>query len=223
MASYVPCTNNHSTYYEDSKQWSGAGVIIVENYYPKDGTPRIPCILVGRDIGRGKYTDFGGHYESQHNNLQTTSHHELREESCNLFNISPSTLQQLPYSDSKYKDHYYRTYFVKIRGVSRKMYHKNRLKLIANRARRCWLETDNIIHVPIENIPIESLLFDGDIITTDIDGQEVVLHNRLRQCLLYGYGKMLEVFERESIANSRTDGRTNRTRDFLNGTFSIVK
>jgi len=218
----MACSGFHTAYYENGKQWSGAGVVIVENYYTKNGK-KIPCILVAKDINRDKFIDFGGRYEYGHDNLQTTAHHELREESCNLFNISPQVLQLMPYSDSKYQSHYYRTYFIKINGVSRKMYYNNLRTLRKNNAPNCWLETNSIAHVPFENIPLEQLMYDQDIVTTDIDGTQVVLHNRLRQCLFHGYGSALDALNGKIVINSRNDGKIVKTHDFKNLTFSISK
>lgn len=218
MNEHPVCQSNGDILYKNGQSWSGAGVIVTEDYH-KNGEI-IPCIVLGKDIARDMYNDFGGRFENRYERLSNVAHHELREESANLLNISPKILRR-NFVDSEHGGMMYRSYFIKVKGIKREDFKSNVQIMKKNGAPACWLETSDIVHVPIDNIPIINLLKYGDVPSVDVDGNDIILHNRARQCLLKGYDTMLQVVNSKSCANAKDNGKTHTSKRFTNGTFTI--
>jgi hypothetical protein len=116
----------------------------------------------------------------------------------------------------------YRCYFIKVRGVSRKDFlHNKRVLSKTKKTPHCWKETKELAHIPIENIPIHSLMQYGSVNTHDIDGRKITIHNRLRQCLLAGYQTMLKVVNKKACADARKHKGIHNSPRFTNGTITI--
>jgi hypothetical protein len=179
-------------------------------------------LIVARNIGRRKYNDFGGHYEKKYKRLSVNGHNELREESCNLLNISPYVLRK-NFCDSSYNNTYYRSYFIKVNGITDRQYINNFNILKRSGSPDTWLETDMLSHIPIKNIKRDTLSVKGDIYMKDIDEKLVLLHSRVRQCLEAGYDIMLNVAANKPCADARLDGSINTSSTFKRGTFTIKK
>ena len=219
MIEHQVCQSSGDILYKNGKSWSGAGVIVTENYRKKNGDI-IPCIILAKDIARNKYNDFGGQFENRYERLSKVAHHELREESANLLNISAKILRQ-NFVDSEHGGSSYRSYFIKVKGISNTDFENNVKTIKKNNAPSCWLETSNLVHVPIDNIPIINLLQYGDVTTKDIDGNEIIMHNRARQCIVKGYDVMLKVVNGKSCASAKDNGKIHKSKRFTNGTFTI--
>lgn len=204
--------------------YTGAGVLIVEDYYTKTGIIE-PCVLLVRNKASGLYTDFGGSYETKHGMLQVTARTELREESRNLFNISQSHMDQhvdIPAG----KDTFYRSYIVKINGVSRKYFDYNRklmdeLYAKGQKVPRCWRETDQIAHIPIKHINFNRLGAHGSIVLQDVDGRSIKLHGRAKRVLYYAQATIFNVISMLPIAKKK-DVMIHRSNSWTNGTYSYV-
>jgi hypothetical protein len=81
-------TNDNSS---NTTNYSGAGVLIIENYYDNRKGRSEPAILLFKSSTNSEYQELGGSVDTNLTSslavLQQTAKRELREESCNLFNI----------------------------------------------------------------------------------------------------------------------------------------
>lgn len=207
-------------YEEKGLMYSGAGVLIIEDYYKKNGT-KIPCILLARNKASQKFMDFGGSYEKKDNSLKETAHNELREESRNLFNIDQKYF--VNYVDIPAGQYYYRVYLLKINGTSRKYYDHNK-RLLDNNTKiyipRMWRETDMIAHIPLKNIDFNKLNIRGTIILKDINDNPVILHGRTKAAIYYARNKIEKIIKSHPIA-TRKDLIIHKSKKFTNGTYSF--
>jgi hypothetical protein len=207
--------------YKDNfgKLLSGAGILILENYHKKNGDI-IDSIVVVRNRYTGKYMDFGGSYESKHKNLQETAHHELREESINLYNISPKyfkTFFDIPACDNIF----YRVYVIKINGSQRKLFYNNRKIIYGNKkSPKCWKETDDISHIPIDNIQFDILNNNSKFSIFDINDRKIKLHSRLKKALYYGQKIIKEYVHHTALIDKYNKHKSS---DFTNNTYSFIK
>ncbi len=200
--------------YVDGKYVSGAGVIVIEDYKRKDGTME-SCVILGRNKASRKYADFGGSYEKKHGNIASTGSSELREESRNLLRVCPRYLKK--YCDIEgHNSEYYRCYFVKINGISRKYFCHNMNLIDKNNAPRCWRETDNIAHVPITHLNITQ----HRNIVLDINGMPIVIGTRVKKifkCCL----SMINAFAKKRPLITRNNMVHDNSMSFLSGTLSF--
>lgn len=209
---------------KDGRSYSGAGVLIVEDYYKKDGTIE-PCIVLVRNKASGEYTEFGGSYERKHGSLEKTAYAELREESRNLFNIDTGYLNK--YVDiNAGADTFYRAYIIKLNGISRKyyLYNMKQIDLLYKRGvkiSRVWRETDDLVHVPISNINFEKLGIRGKVILRDIDNRVISIRGRIKKVLRDGQTIISDIIHEKSIGK-RKDMIRNTSIDWTNGTYSFV-
>jgi hypothetical protein len=119
----------------------GAGVLIAEFYHGQ-----IVIILFGKN--NKNYNDLGGHVESGETPAQTASR-ESREESNNLFNLTPKQL--LKYSiPVRVQD--YATYILYVRKINPRDYTHNVGIVHENCQSKVWKETDSLIRIPLLNI-----------------------------------------------------------------------
>src|ERR1700679_3407499 len=110
---------------ENRLTYTGAGVLVIEDYYTKKGT-RETCLILVRNKASNLYTDFGGSYENKHGSLQITAQSELREESRNIFNVARHHLKNyVDIMTGKDNELYYRVFVIKINGISRKYFDHN--------------------------------------------------------------------------------------------------
>jgi len=214
-------------YIDNNITYSGAGALIVEDYYKRDGTIE-PCIILVKNKASGEYTDFGGGYEKKHGSLQITALKELREESRNLFNIAPRFFTDNNSVDLPApSDHFYKLYILKINGVSRKYFlHNSRLLDMLHQKNiihipRYWRETDDISHIPIKNIDFKKMDKRGKIILQDVDGKSIIISGRIKKGLHYGKQTILRQLKQQPIARRR-DLNKYKSTDWLNNTYSYV-
>ncbi len=203
--------------------YSGAGVLIIEDYYTKNGNI-VPCILLARNHSSQLFMDFGGTYEDKHGSLKITAAIELQEESRNLFNISSEYL--INYVDVPHKIHFYRIYLIKINGVSSKYYNHN-MRLIEKKYKEGihvshpWRETDMISHIPIENINWNIMDKRGKITIKDINNNLVTLHTRTKNVIFYAYSLILNNIDAYPLA-SKKNITIYHSNGFKNNTYSFV-
>ena len=204
--------------------YSGAGVLIIEDYYTTEGYIE-ECVLLVRNLSSGLYTDFGGTYETKHSSLQITAHMELMEESRNLFNVDPRHLTlfvDVPVRDNEF----YRVHLIKINGTCRKYFRHNR-KLMEKLLTKgihipsYWRETDDIAHIPFKNIDFNILSAKGKLILKDIEGRDVTLHNRAKKVMYYSQAMIFNVAKLNPIARKKDIIIVN-SKDWTNGTYSYI-
>lgn len=213
-------------YTEGSLHYSGAGVLIIEDYYMKNGKVE-PCIVLVKNKASGEYSDFGGSYESKHNTLQNTASIELREESRNLFNVSDSIIERTKKINiPALGDNFYRMYLLKINGVCRKYFLHNK-KIIddlhqqGTKIPRSWRETEAIAHIPIKNINFDKLGVRGRIILQDIDDNAINLNGRTKKAIYHAKTHIMDMVKQEPLAK-RKDMIINESSDWTNMTYSYV-
>lgn len=214
-----------STYTDNGLTYSGAGVLVMEDYCEKNGEV-IPCVLLVRNAASKSYMDFGGAYEKKHNNLQTTASLELREESRNLFNVSTKYFVDADAINIPSRLHLYRSYIIKINNVSRKHFLHNKRVMdkasaFGTNVPRCWRETDKIAHVPISNINFIRLGNRGSVILSDINGEKIELHPRTKRVLYHHQDTMNKKIEEPAIGDKKNVVR-DLSPDFKNDTFSFI-
>jgi hypothetical protein len=211
-------------YTEEEIDYSGSGVLIIEDYYKKNGNVE-PCIILVRNKASGEYTDFGGSYELKHGSLQETASIELREESRNLFNIDPKFMTN-EIDMHAFNNQYYRIYLLKVNGVSRKYFLHNS-KLIDSlhqkgiKIPRSWRETDDIVHIPIKNIDFDTLGARGKIILQDIEGNNIKLGGRTKKVIHYTKNTIINMINQNPTAK-RKDMIVHKSTNWTNMTYSYV-
>lgn len=195
-----------TVYRKGGRTYSGAGVLVVENYYMKNGTIE-PCVILVKNRASTVFMDFGGSYERKHHDLKETAHVELREESVNLFNIDKrhlTTHVDIPADGNNL----YRVHIIRIDGVSRKYFRHNKRLVDSFHAKgmkvpRAWRETEDITHVPLRNINFNLLGVRGQIVLKDIDGNSVPIHGRTKRCLYYSQATIYNVLKQRPLAKKR--------------------
>ena len=219
-----------TNYKENGLTYSGAGVMVIEEYYTKTGKIE-PCILLVKNGASGLFTDFGGSYEKKHANLKVTAHNELREESRNLFNISEKYFKKYVDIPVGTGNQFYRVYIIKINGISRKYFNHNKnlidkyhdaaLKRGTQEKHipRSWRETIDIVHIPFQNINFNLLGARGHIILTDIDGKRIDLHGRAKRCIYYSQATLYNVIKDKPIARKRNI-KIHKSNSWTNGTYT---
>jgi hypothetical protein len=207
-------------FYKDknSKTYSGAGVIIVEDYYIKNKKSTIPCIILVRNKSNKHFMDFGGSFEKKHINLKTTASKELREESRNLFNISPKHFNY--YVDIPSGRHLYRVYIIKINSASRKQFIHNMKIIDKNSSPRSWRETDAITHIPINSIKFNRFAKRGRVVLKDINGKRINIHNRAKKAMFYAENKILNLINSYPLLDKH-NLVIHKSHRFTNGTLSF--
>jgi len=212
-------------YIENGNKYTGSGVLIIEDYYKKNGQI-IPCILVVQNRASGLFSDFGGTYELKHKTIKNTSYYELLEESCNLFNISPKFYNYYVNVNTDKQNEFYRSYVIKINSVSRKYFLHNKrtidkLHRSGRHIPRYWRETNNISHIPINNINFNSLNQRGTINLTDIDGNLIPISGRLKRILYNGHNVILNVSNQQPVARKR-NLKIDNSNSFLKNTYTFI-
>lgn len=211
-------------YTENDLNYSGAGVIVIEDYYRKNGTVE-PCIVLVKNKASGEYTDFGGSYEQKHNFLQETASIELREESRNLLNVS-SRFMTDKIDMPAFNNQFYRVYLLKINGISRKYFLHNcrlidTLYLKGTKVPRSWRETSDIAHIPIKNIDFNKLGVRGKIILQDVDGRSINLGGRTKRAIYHAKSAIDKMIKHNPIAKRR-DMIKYKSNSWADKTYSYV-
>lgn len=203
-------------------KYSGAGTLIIEDYYTKNGYAE-PCIILGRSVFSGLFSDFGGRYEHKHKNLKKTASTELREESANLFNISTKYFDT--YVDIRSGNYYYRLYLLKINGASRMLFNHNinvfnSMRMHGIRVPRCWMEVDMIVHIPLRNINFSYLAQKGQVYVYDIDNKQIPLSGRTKYAIYSAQILIYNVIHARPVVN-KNNIITHVSSCFTNGTYSF--
>ena len=199
-----------------NKIFSGAGTLIVENY--KNNNKEIPSIVLCKDI-RGFYSDFGGHYEEKHNNIFKTAISETKEESANLINIKNNTIKKQDFIDIKHENNFYRSFIIKINGISRKYFRKNLNIIKENNAEDHWLEMSDITHVPIRNLI--KMVKNKEDLCDDIYGNKIKIRNRTIDIINCGKNKILNKIKKKEIGNFNKNKFLVKKNNFLKNTFCV--
>lgn len=214
-------------YIEGSIHFSGAGVLIIEDYYMKNGQVE-PCIILVKNIASGEYSDFGGSYESKHKSLQKTASTELSEESRNLFNVEPNFIMSNAEKIDMpaFNDSFYRLYVLKINGACRKYFlHNTHLidDLYKGGAHipRSWRETNDITHIPIKNIDFDKLGTRGKIVLQDVYGTNINLNGRTKKGIYHAKTIINKMIDQKPVAK-RKDIIINKSLDWTNNTYSYI-
>ena len=229
---------------------SGAGVILVENYYnnyndkmhkgtvatgPRGSDIQSYAFVLFRDVHTRKYSDGGGGVDASDITLENTAVRELKEESCNLFRLHSSTLVD---KAIKVKHYDYSGYFLRIYnpGNTFTADYTYNYNLIRSRLPRphAWLETDAICRVYIGQLLLSDVLSArGDLITLDslfnpitIDGKTKALIRLYLEKLGLDKESPYDTIIRQiestlSVALLHTDNCTSRSHPFVDGTHSF--
>jgi hypothetical protein len=204
--------------------YTGAGVLVIEDYYTKDGDIE-PCIVLVRNKSSKLYMDFGGSYENSHDELKTTAVTELREESRNLININKKYLKHyanIPAGNINKQPTFYRSYIIKINGICKKYFDHNRKlidKLMLNAPKK-WKETDRLVHIPIRNINFSKLGIKGQNRLSDINGKIIELTRRTKNILYTSESMIHNIIKTKPIAK-KSNIIIIKSNNFLNMTYSF--
>jgi hypothetical protein len=212
-------------FYENGIVYSGAGTIVIEDFFDSNNEIE-PCIVLVKNK-EGVFMDFGGSYETEHKSLNITAHIELREESRNLLHINPKYFNH--FIDMRVgKFAYYRVHILKINGISQSDFNFNKhlidgVHALKQNVPYVWRETYEITHIPIKNINFDMLGQECDrlIVLKDIDGRDIILHNRTKKALFFAHEKISTLIMSEPTATYfnrityRSESWTNGTRCFL--------
>jgi hypothetical protein len=195
-----------------TKCFSGAGTIVVEDYYDDVKQTSEPMII----LGKNKYNetmDFGGYCDKCDPTLAATAHHELREESRNLFHINPRHFTEYKDVLVSNKTHaHYRIHVLKINGMRRDEFQFNK-QLIddacesgSSKTHGEWLESVDLVRIPLRSINFDQLgrRDVAKIDLKDIDGNEIKLCGRTRMMLFNTYDLIAKIIGSKPIA-SRSD------------------
>lgn len=185
----------------DGKDFSGSGVLIIEKYIKNKN--KIPSIVLVRNNSSKLFSDFGGTHEKKHKTLETTASNELNEESRNLIDINPKILSKKEYIDiiaNKKRNIYYRIYIVRVDGICRKYYHHNKEVIDDSDAKKYFKETDDITHIPLDNINFDNIKnLSGSI--KDIYDNDIKLNMRVRNILSNAHDTIVSVMKSDALAN----------------------
>lgn len=211
---------------ENGRNFSGAGVIIIEDYYTKKGTIEQSIVFV-RNKYSGLFMDFGGIYEVSDGTLNVTAHKELLEESINFFNISPDNLiDSVDIPVTRSNKFFYKVFLIKINGINKKYFLHN-LKTInkmhdsGKKIPISWRETDMIVHVPIKNIEFNKLVENTRIILSDVDSKQIMLHGRAKKALFFLNDQIQKKIREKPLAE-RKDIVIDTSDSFTNNTYSYI-
>lgn len=149
--------------------FTGAGVMILEDDNKelvniKNASDNTRVILF-KDYSKN-YSEVGGNYEKEHQNLETTGKLELREESRNLLNLDKISFENNSV-DSSYTTYinkfglrtfFYRCFFIQIDDIDKNIYLNNKKKIDKNNIDKnndigsCWLETTDLCKFYLKDI-----------------------------------------------------------------------
>lgn len=216
-------------YFIDEKGliYSGAGVLIIEDY--KKNNKVIKCVILAQNRRSEEYSDFGGRFEKKHKHIQQTAYSELREESANLINVKSKHFSD--YVNISSGNKLYRAYIIKINGIKRKMFQHNKRLLderaymykigkYKHRVPKYWRETNNIRHIPINNIDFDVLQTSGKHVINDVDGNRLILHDRVKKILHCGKDIIMNNINSAPIA-TKDDMFKIKSKTFRHGTLSF--
>ena len=126
-------------------QYSGAGVIIIEKYHNK-------CALFIVQENSGVWSIPGGKKE-ENNDVVTTAHKELLEETRGFFDISIDILKKCEKVDIKKNDKKYKVYILYVNSdlpISRENYYSNKYLLDNSNFPNFWKETKKLDRIYLD-------------------------------------------------------------------------
>lgn len=131
-------------------EYSGAGVLIIE--VPRDGS-ELKLVLF-RDKSKRAYADAGGKCEhvKHDNNPLKTAIEELYEESGALLKVDKSYLSGYVEKTVGKRQRWYRGYFLFTDELKDRDYYDNIDQLHEADAPKYFLETDEIVHLPLSRV-----------------------------------------------------------------------
>lgn len=198
---------------------SGAGVILIEKYTMKNNGKQIYCVVLAKNKCSQEYSDFGGSYETKHNDPKNTAKTELLEESRNLLNIHIRHFNN--YYDIPAGKYIYRIFLLKINNIRRKMYiwNMHAINKHMNIMHR-WDETCDITHIPILNMHIDKRAH-GKIYTKDVYGKQICISGRTSKALRIGYENIIDATTYVPLKKHVSSNKNNKIQ-FLRETLSIL-
>jgi len=165
----VPAKKEYSGY-------TGAGVIIIEQYKNKDKTRDEPAIILFKGTGSQKYNDLGGSIDKKDDTgkypLATTAAREAFEESRGLIKFTkPTHIGPLFIDKKKYRGH---IVAIKPGSLKTEDYQSNRDKLDKKQGiPHIWKETDEIARFYISDLVSKGIFKRGSKRTlNDADGRK---------------------------------------------------
>lgn len=134
------------------KKYSGAGVVLLEEYYVnKTKTREGPVFVLFKSCRTDEYTDLGGLIDKKDvgSILINTSIREALEESCGTIDLTKTNFAKVSYIDINHNGDYYRSHYICIaRNMIKKdlaeIYKNNRKIIGPKRINPAWLETCDI-------------------------------------------------------------------------------
>lgn len=212
------------THTDKSVSFSGAGVLVVEEYRIKSGQI-VPCVLLVKNKASQELSDFGGGYDLKHKKLSETASSELLEESRNLIKIPSEILEKEVFVDIEGKPSYsgvkYRAYIIKIQNIASKYFNINMHKIDRNPESKIYFkETDSIHHIPVSNIDFEKILDHGSVFVKDIKGNRLKLCMRIRKILFSSKKQIEEVLKTKPLLTKENIVIDN-TKNFAEGTYTF--
>jgi hypothetical protein len=157
---------------------TGAGVLLFEDYRPKNTTKSRPVVILCQDT-HGLCSDFGGKLDNH--SITNCAKRELMEESRNMFRFDEKVIGNLPYyvlNDT------YVSFAAKItssEGIQSK-YFPNNKNIIDNQCKiHCWKETEELVRFYIDELT--NLDDKGNILAIDTLGNSRVITGRAKACI----------------------------------------
>jgi len=164
---------------------TGGGVVLIENYLNRNHTRQEDAVILFRDKFTGKYNDGGGKIDPGET-VERAARRELKEESENLFRLSPNSLNlQLA---SRHQN--YIAYFVRITakgGIQSKYYSSNLSALKKGNAAHHWVETDKMTRVYVKDLINNNISsVKGDFKVNDANGNPITIEGKTKAVLREG-------------------------------------
>jgi NUDIX domain len=165
---------------------TGAGVVLIENYLNRKHSRQEDAVILFRDKFSGKYNDGGGKIDPGET-VERAARRELKEESENLFRLSPNSLNlQLA---SRHQN--YIAYFVRItaKGGIQSKYYSSNLSSLKNgkNVPHHWLETDKMTRVYVKDLINNNIITaKGDFKVNDANGNSIVIEGKTKAVLREG-------------------------------------
>jgi ADP-ribose pyrophosphatase YjhB (NUDIX family) len=195
-------------------------VVIFEKYH--HGGQSKACVTLFKGITDQMWHDGGGGMD-QHETPAVAAVRELREESCNYFNLHAGDLRE--YRDIVFEGRAgqlaYRAYFVDVEGVRGGRYFKNLHQLQRNGAPREWLETQEIGRFELTTLLRDGLLTTrGPLRTSLVGGTPATILGRTKACV-----RELYKFRNETGVENALPLKEFKIEDgsHLNGTICVSK
>lgn len=210
---------------EKGHKYSGAGVLVLEDYRFDDNREELCAVLVKNP--KGKYMDFGRVYKDKDSSLDKTANKGLFKESLGLYNIAPRHLKpaatiKVPKTKTNCVETKYKSYIVKINDSSRSHFYHNRTMMKLSKQRNIRVpylyhkdKKVDIVHVPIKNIDFVSKT------VRDIDGNVIELSGRTLEVMKASKNEILAHRNARPVARA-SDLFINKGNNWVDNTMSFL-